>query len=531
MLAAGLAAAAPAAPGPLSADAFAAPAMATAADSAADSAAVPGPRTLRIAMGVDADSLDPAELDAQDTESIAHLLWGTLYKTSSDGKLDPYFATAAHLSDDGRAYTFKLRPGLKCEGGAPLTARDVVYSFDHPADPALKYTGHASGFVLPALRYSGAHADDDLTVTIRFAAYNPIALGLISEMFIFCRAPYEAMSREYASSHVSATGPYRLVEWRHDDRVVLERNPSYTLPAPPYDRVVFRVIPEASTRSAELIAGNLDITSGVVPDQIDAINASGTARVKSVSSIRRMYVGFNQKEKFSATPGGKAIKDPRVRRALQFAVDVPTLCEALLRTRCQRSATMIFPPNDSTGIKADPYDPDRTERLLDEAGYKRGADDVRFELTLQTPRGRYPNDVNIALAIAQYLSDVGVKTRVEALDFASVFVPLLRKHDAGPLFLMGSSGASWSAIYDLSDFPSADGGANYTNFTDPEFFAGWRQIETARDPAEQARIVRGMMGIFHERGTWLELYFLPDLYGVSNRISWQPRADELIALE
>ena len=260
------------------------------------------PRLLRIGLSVDVDTLDPAELDAQESESIAHLLWGTLYRTSSEGRLDPYFANSYRISDDGRAYTFKLRPDLKCENGTPLTARDVAYSFEHPADPAMKFTGHAAGFVLPALQYVGVHADDDLTVTIKLKTRNPIALGLIAEMYVFCRAPYEVMSREQASTHVSATGPYRLVEWRHDDHILLERNKSFALPAPVYDRVLFRIIPESSTRSAELIAGNVDITTSVAPDQIDAINLSDTARVESVASIRRIYIGFNQKAKFRPPP-------------------------------------------------------------------------------------------------------------------------------------------------------------------------------------------------------------------------------------
>jgi peptide/nickel transport system substrate-binding protein len=96
---------------------------------------------------------------------------------------------------------------------------------------------------------------------------------------------------------------------------------------------------------------------------------------------------------------------------------------------------------------------------------------------------------------------------------------------------MGTSGASWSALYDLSDFPSPDGGANYTNFADPEFFAGWQTLQHTRDPVAQAAVIRSMMTIFHERGTWLQLYFLPDLYGVSNRVAWQPRADELITFD
>ena len=489
------------------------------------------PRLLRIALSVDVDTLDPAELDAQESETIAHLLWGTLYKTSSQGRLDPYFAQSYRITDDGRAYTFTLRPDLRCEDGTPLTARDVAYSFEHPADPAMKFTGHGAGFVLPALQYAGVRADDALNVTVKLKTYNPIALGLIAEMPIFCRAPYEAMTPQQASTRVSATGAYRLVEWRHDDHILLELNPRYTLPAPVYERVLFRIIPESSTRSAELLAGNIDISTSVAPDQIDAINDSDTAKVESVPSIRRIYVGFNQKDKFSTTAGGRAIRDARVRRALQFAVDVPTLCDALLHVPCARPGTMIFPRNDHTGIAADPYDPDRAERLLDAAGYRRGAGGVRFAITLQTPRGRYPADVNVALAIGQYLDDIGVKTTVEALDFASVYIPLLRRHDAGPMFLSGTSGASWSALYDLSDFPAPDGGSNYTNFADPEFFAGWKRLEQTRDPAEQERIIRDMMTVFHERGTWLQLYFLPDLYGVSNKIVWRPRADELISLD
>jgi peptide/nickel transport system substrate-binding protein len=489
------------------------------------------PTLIRIALGNDADTLDPHEIDSQESQSIARLLWGTLYSVSSDGKLTPYFAQSYSMSEDGKSFTFKLRPDLACENGARLTARDVAYSFDHVADPAMKYTGHEAGFVLPALQYIGAHVIDDLTVTFSLKTYNPIALGLLADMYIFCRANYQAMSKEQASTHVSATGPYRLVEWAHDDHILLERNKAYSLPVPAYDQVLFRIIPEGSTRSAELIAGNVDIITGVAPDQIDPINNSDTAKVETVASIRRIYVGFNQSDRFLSAPGGKAIRDPRVRRALQYAVDVPTLCSALLRIPCVRPATMIFPANDLTGIKADPYDPDLAERLLDQAGYSRQADGTRFEITLQTPRGRYPNDTNIALAIAQFLGDIGVKTKVDIVDFASVFVPLSRKHAAGPLFLMGTSGASWSALYDISDLPSPDGGANYTNFSDPDFFAGWKRIEQTRDPARQNDIIRDMMTVFHDRGTWLLLYFLPDVYGVSNRIRWQPRADEIISID
>jgi peptide/nickel transport system substrate-binding protein len=483
-------------------------------------------KTITIAQSADADTLDPSDVNNAATLNIARMLWATLYDVSAQGVIEPYLAESYQYSPDGHSITFKLRPGLKCEDGTPLTARDVAYSFDRTADPKFNFTGNSAGFVLPALGYQGSRVDGPLTVTLLVKKYNPIAIGLISEVLIVCRKPYEQMTGPEAAAHPVATGPYRLVAWNRDDRIILERNANYTLPAPSYDRVVWRVIPEASTRSAELIAGNVDIITNVPSDQMDAINSSDTAKIETISSTRRIYVGFNQKEKFSSTDGGRAIKNPAVRVAMQYAIDVPTLCEALLRTPCARAATMVVAKNDHSGIPPYPYDPDRAERLLDAAGYPRGKDGVRFDLTLQAPRG-LNIDPNVAQAIGQYLTDIGVRTNVDFLD-PTVYFQQTRQHDTGPLFLQGTGGSSWSALYDMSDLSSPKAGTNYTSWTDPEFYNGWNELEKTRDPTEQQAIINHMLQIFHDRGAWLFLYFQPDIYGVSNRVHWKPRSDELI---
>jgi peptide/nickel transport system substrate-binding protein len=488
-------------------------------------------KTLTIAQTADADTLDPSDIDSTDTLNIARMMFATLYRVAPDGKLQPYLAESYSYAEDGKSLTLKIRPGLKCETGAALTARDVAYSLDRAADPELKFTGNATGFVLPSLGYEGSRVVNDLTVTLLVKKYNPIAVGLLSEMLILCRGPYEKMTKDQAATHPVGTGPYRLAEWVHDDRIVLERNRNYSLEKPPYDRVIWRIMPEGSTRSAELIAGNVDIITNVAPDQIDAINSSDTAKVESVASTRRMYIGFNQKDKFAGTPGGRAIRDPAVRLAMQYAVDVPAICESLLRTPCTRLATMILPSHDHSGIAPLPYDPDRAERMLDAAGYPRGQDGVRFELTLQAPRGRYLEDADVAMAVGQYLSDIGVKTAVDILDYSSVFVPLVRSHDFGPLYFLGTGGALWSPLYDLSDLSLPTSGTNYTGWADPEFFAGWKELDKTRDPAEQQVIINRMMEVFRERGTWIPLYCQPDIYGVSNKIAWKPRADEVISLD
>lgn len=483
-------------------------------------------KTITIGQSADADTLDPSDVDNAATLNIARMLWATLYDLSAQGVIEPYLAESYQYSQDGRSITFNLRPDLKCEDGDPLTAKDVAYSFDRSNDPKYHFTGNTPGFVLPALGYLGSRIDGPLTVTLLVKKYNPIAIGLISEVLIMCRKPYEHMTGAEAAVHPSGTGPYRISSWNHDDRIVLVRNQNYTLPAPSYDRVIWRVIPEASTRSAELIAGNVDIIANVPSDQIDAINNSDTAKIETISSTRRIYIGFNQKEKFSSTDGGRAIKNPGVRVAMQYAIDVPTLCDALLRTPCARAATMVVARNDHSGIPAYPYDPDRAERLLDAAGYPRGKDGVRFDLTLQAPRG-LNIDPNVAQAIGQYLTDIGVRTNVDFLD-PSVYFQQTRQHNTGPLFLQGTGGSSWSALYDMSDLSSPKAGTNYTSWNDPEFYNGWNELEKTRDPVAQQAIINHMLQIFHDRGAWLFLYFQPDIYGVSNRVHWKPRSDELI---
>ncbi len=167
------------------------------------------------------------------------------------------------------------------------------------------------------------------------------------------------------------------------------------------------------------------------------------------------------------------------------------------------------------------------EQRLDEAGYPRGEDGVRFSITLQAPRGRYVNDANVALAIGQYLSDVGIDTTVDIIEW-SEYVPLIRAHEAGPLFMLGTGGSTWSAISDMSDLSTPEGATNYTEWKNADWFERYPQMLAITDAAEQRAMIDEMLEIFYNDPPWLMLYFQPDYYGVSNRIDWQARRDEVI---
>ncbi len=488
--------------------------------------AAPPADTLVMGISADASTFDPAAISSRDNSNIAKHIFGTLYEVNASGEIVPQMAESYTAAADGLSYTYKLKPGLTCEDGEAFTAEDVAYSFNRAANPENKFTGNTPGFVYSSIQFKGAEAVSDLEVKINLGRKNPVSFGLIAEVYLHCKDSYEKMSLQDAAAKPVSSGSYRLVSWERGSKITLEKRQDPGT----FKNIVWRIIPEASTRSAELIAGNVDIITNVAPDQLEPINASGAAEVKSVQGTRRIYVGFNLREDFAKTPEGAAIQKTEVRKALQYAVDVPAICKQLLNFECSRATGLVNPPNANPALKPYAYDPDMAEKLLDEAGYPRGADGNRFTIKMQAPRGRYLNDANVALAIGQYLSDVGVKTEVELLEWSSVYVPLISKHDAGPLFFLGSGGATWSALYDMTDLSTPTAGTNYTSWSNPAWFEGWNKISAAATPEEQRKVIDEMLEVFYNDPPWLMLYFQPDFYGVSKRVAFTPRRDEKVYL-
>lgn len=480
--------------------------------------------TIVVGLSADITTFEPGMISSRDNANIARHIFGTLFSLTAEGEHVPGLAHTLEISEDGRGYVYTLNEGLTCHDGEPLTAEDVAYTFNRIPDPANRFTGNTPGFVFTSIGFESAEVVDELRVQINLARKNPIAFGLITEVYVHCKDAYESMSLDEAASNPIGSGSYRLASWTRGSEVVLEKvkDPGN------FQRIIWRIIPEASTRTAELIAGNVDIVTNVVPEQIEAIDGSGRGAVQIVSGTRRMYLGFNLSDESRQMPGGEAIQDPMVRRALQYAVDVPTICAQLLGTECDRATGLVNPPNGNPNLTAYPYDPATAERMLDEAGYPRGDDGNRFSVRFQAGRGRYVNDVNVVLALTQYLQDVGIDAELELMEWASVYTPLLRERRMGPLFFLGTGGGLWSPIYDMTDMADVNSGTNYTHWSDDRWFSRWADLAEASTPEETRTIIDEMLQVFYDDGPWLHLYFQPDFYGVSDRIEWTARRDERV---
>lgn len=482
--------------------------------------------TLVVGLSADITTFEPAAVSSRDNANVVRHIFDTLQSIEADGSVVPDLATNLTISDDGLAYTYTIEAGRTCHDGEALTAEDVAYSFNRAKDPANAFTGNTPGFVFSSVGFVDAVALNDTEVQINISAPNQIAFGLLAEVYVHCKDSYEKMTLEQAAISPIGSGSYKLESWTPGSEVRLSK----VADPGTFQNILYRIIPEASTRSAELMAGNVDIITNVAPDQIDAINGSGTSAVQAVQGTRRMYVGFNLSEEFAAMPGGDAIQNPDVRRALQYAVDVPAICAQLLNFPCERMTGIVNPPNANKSLSPYPYDPAKAEELLDAAGWPRQADGTRFTIRFQAGRGRYLNDENVVLAVAQYLSDVGLKVETDIMEWGSVYVPLIRERNVGPLFFLGSGGGLWSPLYDMTDLAKVDSGTNYTHWNDPRWFDRWTDIAASKSPEETRVIIDEMLQVFYDDGPWLHMYFQPDFYGVSKRLNWTARPDEKVYL-
>ena len=179
----------------------------------------------------DITTFEPANISSRDNANIARHIFGTLYTISGDGAVTPDLAENLEISEDGLNYVYTLREGLTCHDGEALTAEDVAYTFNRAKDPANQFTGNTPGFVFSSIGFQSAEALDDRRVQINIERKNPIAFGLIAEVYVHCKDSYEKMTLDEAAANPVGSGPYRLASWTRGSEVVLEKVENPNSPA------------------------------------------------------------------------------------------------------------------------------------------------------------------------------------------------------------------------------------------------------------------------------------------------------------
>jgi peptide/nickel transport system substrate-binding protein len=258
---------------------------------------------------------------------LEHIYDRLLDRDPKTFKPRPMLATGWKIVDD-TTWEFALRPGVTFHNGEPFTAHAVKATIDYALDPATR--SHFSAAAYWGLVREVQVVDDH---TVRFVTKQPwpnlIDSASLTNALIMPAKALRELGPQRLGQHPIGTGPFKFVEWKRDERLVLERNPDYWQGPADVSRVTFRFIPEFSSRMAALLSGEIDIMKDVPPHAVDAVDRSGRARVRATVSSRINYLAL-----VTLKPG--PMQDARVRRAMNHAVDVDELITQVLKGRATR---------------------------------------------------------------------------------------------------------------------------------------------------------------------------------------------------
>ena len=272
--------------------------------------------TLELAVDSSPAGLDPHVVTAFSSIAITGQIYDGLMEVNADLQLEPALATGYSVSDDGLTYTFALREGVVFHNGRPMTAADVVYSYDRIV--AVE-TGSpvASRFA----QVASVTALDDLTVEIVLTA--PFAPFLQNTVFLTV-VPREVVEANDGSLQQVAvgTGPFMLTEIVPDTYTLLTANPNYYRPGEPGVAAVrYNIVPEASTRAAGLRTGAYHLIPDVDPATAQTLGNVPGVTLLGIQELSYSLLGMN----VTRPP----FDDPRVRRAFNLALDREEIVEAV----------------------------------------------------------------------------------------------------------------------------------------------------------------------------------------------------------
>ncbi|HXX36873.1 MAG TPA: ABC transporter substrate-binding protein [bacterium] len=366
--------------------------------------------TLVYVRSADANYLDPGFTTITEDLDVAVNVFDSLLRTSASGAVEPGLATSWD-NVGGRVWTFRLRKGVRFTDGTPVDADAVAFSLNRLTPDSPFFAKGRSSSLGIWLGDLVVHADVVDALTVRIELKQPYAL--LPEMLaawpvpIVSPAAVRKLGDDFARQPVGS-GPYKLAEWVKGDHITLEANKDYWGGAPALDRVIFRVVPDPSSRLLELRRGSGDFLKGMAPDQRQAVESdSGLALVtKPCSCIG--YVAINDQK--------KPFDNVLVRRALIYAVDRQAIMRTIEGGLGIVAESMIpgWMPGYNPNVAKYPYDPAKARDLLRQAGYASGFATQLWTFNVERPF--IPNVLEVAQRVQADLAAVGVNAKLSVLD-------------------------------------------------------------------------------------------------------------------
>ena len=379
-------------------------------------------QSLNMMKSIDAPHYDAQRTTWGPTSDIVNMFQDTLVALDWDGRTPiPYLAKSWTVSPDGKTYTFKLRDDVQFCSGRKFTAEDVIYSFKRLKSPEIKgpYAWRAGD--IKELR-----APDPYTVEYELAEpYSELLLQLT--MFtnvIHNKESVEALGKDYGVKGADGTGPWCFESWQPRTQIVLKRHDAYKWGPSMYknkgpvkfEKLVIKIVPEDSSRVAAMMAGQFDITHQFPAQFIAQAKAAPMLQVfPAKPNFQLRYFGYKTTRPMVA--------DKRVREAMSIAINRAEIAKGILLGNADPAFTIV----DKDALDHDPKtagivkeDIERAKKLLDEAGWKPGADGIREKDGVKLAPKVYftanANSARVGEAIQGYMRRIGVQWQIQPWD-------------------------------------------------------------------------------------------------------------------
>lgn len=463
--------------------------------------------TVVIAQGVDPGTLDPQDHYETPAFNVLLHVYETLFMRDDEMKLQPLLATYSKLINDN-TWEFGLRKGIKFQNGEDFNATAVKFSLERMTDPKNKLKQTTLQGVITKVDII-----DDYTVRVFTSKPFPYLDGQLSNIGHIMPPRHTQEKGKDISRSPVGTGPYKFIRWVKDDQLSLEANENYWRGAPKIKKIIFRPIPEATTRVAGLQTQELDVIVNIPPHLSRLMDWKGRSAVAKVPSSRVIFMGLD-------TTREGPVANKKVRQAIAFAIDLDMIIKKVLDGNAIKQGVPFtkYHFGYDANIKPNSYDPEKAKKLLAEAGYAKG-----FDLTLNSPNGRYLNDKEVAEAVAGYLRKVGINASVKINEWGT-HMTMLYDHKGGPAHILGWGGATFDA--DGTLFPLLRTEQVLSHYNNPKLDAIIDEARGIMDKKKRQKLYSKASQIFKEEVPWGFCYQQMDIYGVSERLNWKPRPDE-----
>ena len=452
-------------------------------------------------------TLDPANHYSISATSVLRHIYDPLVDVTNDSKFIPALAESWRAVNN-TTWRFTLRKGVTFHDGTPFNADSVVFTLKRVRDN----TKLIKSFVYQDL--DSVEKDGDYAVVV--TSKRPFG-SLPAHLTMLGMLPPSAGKGEEAFfAKPIGTGPFRFANWTHGDQIALTANPSYWKPGvPKVEKVTFRFIPELSTRTAALRAGELHVIDRVTPDLVETLKGTRGVKVLDVPAIEAQRWIFQLAK--------EPVKDQRLRQAISLAIDRNVIIKELLRGY-GRPADNPVPPGliGHASLPAKAYDPEKARQILKQAGLT----NVSLDIVLM--KDLYPKQLEVTQAVAAMLGEVGIKLNIKNLEIATA----REQRTAGTydLFFSGWAHMPHDPDWYFGQWFTKAGSEKLTRYANPRVE---QLIIEGRVPDPKVRQAKyeELERIVWDEDAELWLYYTVAIYGVSDRLrNFEARRDYYVLL-